>query len=332
MGDVTHNLATENVVHSADFLNLIKENQQIHAPDLSKNLYHAEIVALINHDWFTYDLRNISIREGLQFNISQVKSNRSYAFEMPLQYDVIGFTYGLKGHTFMKFKENRSIELPEGSSIVYRFGSEDQKGLKRYEKGEDIHFSIHFTLDTFRSMLDIPESQLPEAFRHFAYGNKSGIYQTIPINHEVDQILNELLNIDQVGLSRQFFVESKVLELISIQLEHLSGSSCAERSSPKEEKLQECRSILMDNFDQPPSLIDLTKQVGINLCDLKIGFKQMFGLPPYQYLKNYRLQRAHEMLNNGMTVNEVANRIGYASIGSFSNAFNEKFKRRPSSL
>ncbi len=322
----------ENIVHTADFLKLIEENQQFQAPDINQRLYHSEIAALMEHEWFTYDLRNISIRDGLQFNISKVTSNTSYALEMPMAYDLVGFTYGLKGVTSMNFLNNQRIELPTETSIVYRFSAEDLKAYKKYEKGEDIHFSIHFTLDTFRSMLDIEQALLPEAFKVFAYGNKSGLYQTIPLSLEVKQILTDLLNIDQTGLSRQFFVESKVLELISIQIEHLTGTTCMERTTAKKEKLQECKNLLIDNFSQPPSLIELTKQVGINLCDLKVGFKQMFGMPPYQYLKNYRLDRAHDMLIDGLPVNVVADRIGYVSVGSFSNAFYEKFKRRPSSL
>ena len=316
----------------AEILKLIEDNQQIFAPDLKQQLFHAEIAAYINHEWFTYDLRNISIREGLQFNISRVTSNTSYALEMPMLYDIVGFTYGLKGFTSMNFTDDLTIDLPSNNSIVYRFGSEDQKGMKYYEKGEDVHFSIHFTIDTFQKMLDIPDAQLPEAFKQFAYGKKSGLYQTNPLSHDEKQILNELLNIDQTGLSRQFLVESRVLELISIQIENLSGTKNHQRISLKDEKLQECRDILIDNFSKPPSLIDLAREVGLNLFDLKVGFKQKFGVPPYQYLKNYRLDRAHDMLNNGMTVSEVADSIGYVSVGSFSNAFFEKFEQRPSAL
>ena len=321
-----------NILSTQEFLQLIQENQRVQAPDLRKNLYHSEIAALVEHDWFTYDLRNISIREGLQFNISKVESFTDYTLEMPMLYDLIGFTYGLKGFTSMHFEESMKIDLPEDCSIVYRFGVDDIQGSKKYLQGEDIHFSIQFTIDTFQSMLDIPESQLPGLFREFAYGKGSGLYQTIPLSTEVKQILRDLLDIDQTGLSRQFFVESKVLELISIQLEYLTGASCEDRSSPHDEKLEQCRNLLINNFSQPPSLIELTKEVGINLCDLKVGFKRLFGTSPYQYLKNYRLEQAYNMLGNGMTVNEVADHIGYASIGSFSNAFFEKFSQRPSRI
>jgi len=320
-----------NILSTQEFLGLIQENQKVQSPDLSQKLFHAEIASIIEHDWFTYDLRNISIREGLQFNISKVVSHTDYTLEMPMLYDLIGFTYGLKGLTSMHF-EDKQIDLPEGTSIVYRFGADDIKGSKKYLKGEDIHFSIHFTLDTFQNMLDIPQSQLPAAFKEFAYGQRSGLYQTIALSPEVKQILQDLMDIDQTGLSRQFFVESKVLELISIQLEYLTGASCQERASPKDEKLEKCRNMLIANFNRPPSLIDLTKEVGINLCDLKVGFKRLFGTSPYQYLKNYRLDQAYQMLGNGMTVNEVADNIGYASIGSFSNAFFEKFSQRPSQI
>lgn len=321
----------EKIVPANEFLKLIQENQQVSAPDLQNRLFHAEIAALIEHEWFTYDLRNISIRDGLQLNISKVVSHTDYALEMPMLYDLLGITYGLKGFTSMCF-QNKQIDLPTGNSIVYRFSSEDQKAMKKYEKGEDIHFSIHFTIDTFKSMLDLPEASLPEAFKSFAYGNESELYQTTPVTNDERQILKELVEIDQTGLSRQFLVESKVLELISIKVEHLAGTAGQVQVSQKDEKLQACKDLLVANFANPPSLIDLTKQVGINLFDLKVGFKKKFGLPPYQYLKNYRLDRAYDMLNDGKAVTEVADHIGYISVGSFSNAFFDKFQQRPSSV
>ena len=66
---------------------------------------------------------------------------------------------------------------------------------------------------------------------------------------------------------------------------------------------------------------------------LKKGFKDVFGLPVYQYLLNARMQEAHKaMLDKGFTVQEAAWLVGYSSLGSFSNAFAKKYGIRPSLL
>lgn len=321
-----------NLLYAPDFLNLLQENQEVRTPDLSKKLYHTELTAVVEHQWFTYDVRSIVIREGLVLTINQVTSHTPHILQLPFTYDLVGFTYSLQRDSFIQFQPNKRIVVPANASIAHLYAAEDGAGYVHRQVGKDIVINIHFTVDTFRNMIDVPDAQLPSDFKSFVYGQQPGVYQTNQLSTEELKILNELLIIDQTGLSYQFFVESKVMELISIQLDYLVGGIYQSKEDIQKEKLQKCRNLLIASYDHPPSLLDLTKEVGINIYDLKVGFKALFGLPPYQYLKNYRLDRAHKMLKVGLSVSEVAERIGYVSISSFSNAFQQKFGQRPSTV
>ncbi|WP_334970484.1 hypothetical protein [Nostoc sp.] len=44
---------------------------------------------------------------------------------------------------------------------------------------------------------------------------------------------------------------------------------------------------------KPPSLITLARQVGLNDCTLKRGFRQVFGIIAYDCLHHYRMERSH---------------------------------------
>ncbi|MEM6831573.1 MAG: helix-turn-helix transcriptional regulator, partial [Bacteroidota bacterium] len=62
-------------------------------------------------------------------------------------------------------------------------------------------------------------------------------------------------------------------------------------------------------------------------------FKALFGVPVFKYLQNERLTKAHKLLQTGnVTIQEAAWQVGYDSLSSFSNAFNEKYGFRPSSV
>ena len=101
----------------------------------------------------------------------------------------------------------------------------------------------------------------------------------------------------------------------------------------RREKLFEAKEILIENLDDPPSLSELSKLIGLNNFKLKKSFKELFGVPVFKYLQNERLSKAHELIQNQDTsVQEAAWHVGYDSLSSFSNAFEKKFGYRPSQI
>jgi len=90
---------------------------------------------------------------------------------------------------------------------------------------------------------------------------------------------------------------------------------------------------LLNNLDNPPSLSEISNQIGLNTFKLKKEFKAFFGVPVFKYLQNERLSFAHKMIRNqDSTVQEAAWHVGYDSLSSFSNAFEKKFGYRPSQI
>ena len=102
---------------------------------------------------------------------------------------------------------------------------------------------------------------------------------------------------------------------------------------PEREKLNQAKDILLNNLDNPPSLSEISRQIGLNTFKLKKNFKEVFGVPVFKYLQNERLTLAHKMIRNQeATVQEAAWHVGYDSLSSFSNAFEKKFGYRPSQI
>ena len=99
------------------------------------------------------------------------------------------------------------------------------------------------------------------------------------------------------------------------------------------EKLNLAKDILLQNIDNPPSLNEISKEIGLNTFKLKKEFKAFFGVPVFKYIQNERLTLAHNMIRNQeLTVQEAAWHVGYDSLSSFSNAFEKKFGYRPSQI
>nr|WP_235927133.1 AraC family transcriptional regulator [Gloeocapsopsis dulcis] len=96
------------------------------------------------------------------------------------------------------------------------------------------------------------------------------------------------------------------------------------------DRIHQAQKILLQRLNNPPSLIDLARQVGLNDYALKRGFQQVFGKTVFGYLHDYRLEQAQQLLaTSEMKVTEVADAIGFDSRSYFAAAFRKKFGVSP---
>lgn len=134
------------------------------------------------------------------------------------------------------------------------------------------------------------------------------------------------------------FIQSKVLELLTYELNELinetkTSTDTINYSEYDLDALQEAKKILINNMQNPPSIIELSRQVKLNEFKLKHGFKKVFNTTPYGFLLEYKLHEAKQLLESGdMNVSEVAFEIGYKQVHGFSNAFLKRFGIRPKDI
>lgn len=150
---------------------------------------------------------------------------------------------------------------------------------------------------------------------------------------EMLSIVDSLFNIQYEGKTKMMFFRSQITALVSHFFGQLASLKTEKIKTPEREKLNQAKDILLNNLDNPPSLNEISKQIGLNIFKLKKEFKAFFGVPVFKYLQNERLTLAHKMIRNqDSTVQEAAWHVGYDSLSSFSNAFEKKFGYRPSQI
>ncbi|MEM0939183.1 MAG: AraC family transcriptional regulator [Bacteroidota bacterium] len=163
----------------------------------------------------------------------------------------------------------------------------------------------------------------------------------MPYNGKIDPLMKntirQLLQNPFQGSVRRLLVESKVLELFAAQLESFIGLlSCHERnhSSNKDyEKLHYAKRLLEERLQNPPTIYELSRLVGLNEFKLKKGFKTVFGNTIFGYLTEYRLGFAKQfLLDTNKTIADISDMIGYSQQQHFSTAFKRKYGVTPSDL
>ncbi len=150
---------------------------------------------------------------------------------------------------------------------------------------------------------------------------------------EMLKIVNGIFNMKYEGKARMMYFRSQITALLSHFFGQLALNKTKSFNTQDRSRLEEVKQILSKNLDNPPSLTELSKIIGLNTTKLKKEFKEVFGVPVFKYLQNERLTTAHDMISNkSATVQEAAWHVGYDSLSSFSNAFANKFGYRPSQI
>lgn len=159
-------------------------------------------------------------------------------------------------------------------------------------------------------------------------------------HHDVGKITPEMKTIARQicyhpyqGAIARMYLEAKVWELLAMQLSQL-GDLTPIKPSLKPQTLDciyEAREILLSELENPPSISQLSQQVGICQRTLRRGFKELFGTTVIGYLNQKRMEKAQQLLREKqLSVSEVANIVGYSHFGHFSTAFKNQFGITPS--
>ena len=154
---------------------------------------------------------------------------------------------------------------------------------------------------------------------------------------EISAILQRLDQTSHSGFCDQLLLESKVIELLALQISQFETFQAAELplALKKEEmdRMLEAREILINHTGDQLSLRTLAHLVGTNEFNLKRNFKIAFGNTVYGYLNQYKMEQAKTMLvEKDLTIAEVSLKMGYKYATHFSTAFKKYFGYLPNRI
>ena len=154
----------------------------------------------------------------------------------------------------------------------------------------------------------------------------------LPMQAKMNNIINSIQQCQFQSLARALFIEAKMLELFSLQLDHMmqlqnEKPAC---SNTDKEKLLAVKEFIEANYLSLLSLQQLSRMFGLNEFKLKKGFKLLFNTTVFGYIQDLRMQHAVTLLHDKqMTVTEVALTLGYSSSSNFSAEYKKKFGHPP---
>ena len=150
---------------------------------------------------------------------------------------------------------------------------------------------------------------------------------TPPMNQALRQMDARLAGQDAPPL----FTVAKASELMWLFADAFEKEPEALANSRDLKAVRAAQKILESCLVDPPSLPNLAAKVGMSLSKFKTLFSRVCGSTPYAYLRQVRMDRAFQLLNEtDLSVTEVALEVGYSSLSRFSQAFAGRFGMNPS--
>ena len=127
-------------------------------------------------------------------------------------------------------------------------------------------------------------------------------------------------------------LQLKVLELLLL-LERIPQESGMDSYYSAEQTLlaHHLRDHLLTNREGYVSLAQVAAEHEMSVSHLQKLFKQVYGVPVYRYIKEYRLEQAAvELVRSRKPITEIAQHAGYDNASKFSESFKKRYGKTPS--
>ncbi|MFB0937446.1 MAG: AraC family transcriptional activator of pyochelin receptor [Candidatus Azotimanducaceae bacterium] len=271
--------------------------------------------------------------ENNKFKVLNIKNEtlEDERYFLQLQHNYIQLYFCQNGECSASFNmEHCKINLIGNESSFIYFKDVPSNLLFELKPNSELAV-ILIPLQHFHSLFS-PEENYFFNFENIKMGKP--IIEKKPTNQSVKIILHQLFQQKINQSLKSLYVKGKVYELLSLYF-NISDENNTEKCPfmANEEvvsQIKQAKDIIIEQMASPPTLEELSKIVGLNIKKLKMGFKELYGMPVFTFLFHYKMEHAKKLLAiNGNNVNEVATQIGYSTSSHFIVAFKKKFGITP---
>lgn len=280
----------------------------------------------ISNSW---DISNIKISHNI------IEYNELDSMKAKNDSNSVRLHFGLQGSYHFSFAQlNNSFSLTgHHNNIMYTNGLE----LEVYNKSRRIEtFGVDFNTNTFIEIGQKGNETLKRFTDKVINQENSILSQEWKTNNfRIQQVINEIINCNYQDELKELFLLSKSIELLVLQADTYEQQDSDKfiKTAKDKQKLIEAKELITSRIENPPTIVELSKLIGINEYKLKKGFKELFGTTVFGYIHKMRMSMAKKLLlGTDKTAKEIAYEAGYSSPQHFANAFKKEFGISPNSV
>lgn len=281
----------------------------------------------------------IKLRPDLMLGIGDFRLIEDIAVSFEQKCHSVGLGFGVSGsmRSTVNFEEGQKEfwSYQQGHSVIVYLP--EWQGIARPSVGTQVCY-VGIWIDSLllNTFMDGQHNHIPIGMRDIVNGaEEQYYYQASIMTPSVNMAIHQIINCPYQSSLKRLYLESKALELITYSMaQFVSPEATFKKTSvfrPDDmERIREAGNVLMRNLENPPSLLGLASQVGVNKNKLNQGFWKIFGTSVFDHLRILRLERARELLESRQkNVTEVAFDVGYTHRENFTRAFKKHFGTTP---
>ncbi len=261
----------------------------------------------------------------------QNDSEESYRVERHINQGLIQFHFGMKGKAKFVFNQgNYALDLNEEKSYLF-YNPQKELPLNLELAPNSWVISVIVSIQKFHSLFSTESDYIPFLSEE---NNDKKYYKEDNISPSMAIVLSQMFHYNLNPSIKNLYYKGKGYELLSLYFNRNEDPNAEQCPFLIDEdnvlKIKKAKEIIIANMSEPPSLQELSDEIGLNLKKLKMGFKQIYGDTVYRFLFDYKMDYARKLLDSGSyNVNEVGLKIGYSTGSHFISAFKKKFATTP---
>jgi AraC-like DNA-binding protein len=237
----------------------------------------------------------------------------------------------LKGRGVFLFNEgNYELNVTEENSLLL-YNTQKDLPMNLELKPKSWLLSVVMTIGKFHALFSSEAAYIPFLS---AENQEKKYYAQEPLNPSISVILSQIMNYNLHPSIKMLYVKGKIYELIALYFNRVENADLEQCPYLADEdnvrRIRQAKEIIIARMTEPPTLVELSNEIGLGLKKLKEGFKQIYGDSVYGFLFDYKMEYARKMLESGKhNVNEVGLRVGYSTASHFIASFKKKYGTTP---
>ncbi len=253
--------------------------------------------------------------------------------------DWIRFNFGLALNMFMTFGGHKTalasgpswrvINNPKGADTVEEIPGDSKTAW----------VTVCCKPDYIAALAGLSQDDMPHPLRNDFYEESpETFHQLFDFTSRLNSITADILRTPLEGGLRVAYIKARAIELVCLALQHIlhppADDTIPVKLSERDiSALKKAHKILETNYANPPTIKELSLEVGVNRNKLYYGFRLIFDQTVTEYIQDLRLTQARKLLmETNLSISEVASNVGFKHQCNFSTAIKKRFGMTPLSM
>ena len=306
----------------ADTLGVKNENNTIWLPPAIGNGY----------------IKMVTLANGLQVLINECTLNTAIRFfrerasttSYTLRFDQVRNMKNLS----IKMDEDLLEEKNEFYSGAFLTNSLSDFEYTTNAGTEDRCVNIYFTEEWFNKYSGVKSTDY-SLTKYLSL--KTAAFTFEVLNIEYRELMEEIFSLKEehpvypaVLQNRVMLLLEKFLRTLYNKMLHPAEEGGVDESDIK--SMMQVEAVLVSNLSVAPTPLNELARIGMmSETKLKVVFKKIYGLTPYEYYQKNRMLKARQLLNKRkFSVKEIGMQLGFQNLSNFTIAYKKAFNVLPS--